>query len=501
MSQRIIARRREKVAALRALGIEPYPYEFDVSHRTAELRESFDDLAAREAVVRVAGRLVAQRGHGKAAFGQIEDAAGRIQIYCREDELGREAYAFYLDLDLGDFVGVEGVPFRTRTGEMTVKAGALTLLAKSLRPIPEKWHGLKDVETRYRRRYIDLVANPEVRRVFVVRARLVTALRRFLDARGFLEVETPILQPIYGGAFARPFTTRHEALDADLYLRISNEIYLKRLIVGGFERVYEIGKDFRNEGIDRSHSPEFTQLECYQAYADYHDMMDLFEAMMAEAAREITGGLTVRFAGHEVDFTPPWPRVPFMGAISELAGEEVSGLDAAGCRRLAARLGVETPPGAGAGKVLDEIFSERIQPGLIRPTFVIDHPRELSPLAKAKRGAPELVERFEPVIAGLEVGNAFTEQNDPEAQERAFARQQELRRAGDLEAQMTDEDFLQALQIGMPPTGGLGVGIDRVAMILTDSRNIRDVILFPQLRPEEGRAEPGDEEEDEGAEG
>jgi lysyl-tRNA synthetase class 2 len=497
MSRRIIERRREKVAALRARGIEPYPHGYGVTHRTDALRADFEDLAARESVVRVAGRLVAQRGHGKASFGHIEDGGGRIQVYCREDGLGADAYAFFLDLDLGDFVGLEGVPFVTRTGEMTVRASRIELLAKSVRPIPEKWHGLKDVETRYRQRYADLIANPEVRRVFVARARLVSSLRRFLDARGFIEVETPILQPIYGGAFARPFTTRHEALDTDLYLRISDELYLKRVIVGGFERVYEIGKDFRNEGMDRSHNPEFTQLELYQAYADYGDMMRLFEEMMAEAARELTGGLTVRYAEHELDFSPPWPRLSFTGEISRLAGEDVLDLDAEGCRRAAARLGVETTPGAGAGRILDEIFSEKIQPGLIRPTFVVDHPRELSPLAKVKRGDARLVERFEPVMAGLEVGNAFSEQNDPEEQARQFERQQELRRAGDLEAQVMDRDYIRALEYGMPPTGGLGVGIDRVTMILTDSRTIRDVILFPHLRPEEGLEDPDAEEDEE----
>jgi lysyl-tRNA synthetase class 2 len=496
MSERLISRRREKVLALRARGIEPYPHTFRVTHRSDALRDAFEGLSAAGSRVRVAGRLVAQRPHGKASFGHLEDSGGRMQLYAREDAIGEDAYAFFLDLDLGDIVGVEGVPFRTRTGEMTVRVEALVLLAKSVRPIPEKWHGLKDVETRYRQRYADLIANPDVRRVFAARARIVSSLRRFLDARGFLEVETPVLQPVYGGAFARPFATRHEALDMEIFLRISDELYLKRLIVGGLERVYEIGKDFRNEGMDRTHNPEFTQLEVYQAYADYTDMMSLFEEMMAEAAREAAGGLSVSFGGQDLDFSPPWPRISFAGELSRLAGEDVLALDAAAARRLAARLGVEVAPSAGAGKALDAIFSERIQPGLVRPCFVIDQPRELSPLAKVKRDDPRLVERFEPVIAGLEVGNAFTEQNDPEEQERQFLRQQELRAAGDMEAQVLDRDYIRALEYGMPPTGGLGVGIDRVTMLLTDSRNIRDVILFPHLRPEEGRPL----EEDDGAE-
>ncbi len=486
--------RRAKLLALRARGIEPYPYDFAVTHRARQVLDLGEAVTAEPAMtVSVAGRLMARRGHGKAGFGHVLDESGRLQIYCRADALGEDGFALWDLLDVGDWVGVSGPVFRTRTGEITVQVHGLTLLAKSMRPLPDKWHGLSDPETRYRQRYADLFMNVEVREVFRKRALLTQTIRRFLDARGFLEVETPVLQPLYGGAFARPFVTHHNALGMDLYLRISNELYLKRCLVGGLERVYEFARDFRNEGIDRSHSPEFTMLEVYQAFADYRAIMRLTEEMLGRVAEALTGGLAVSYQGRALDFTPPWPEVSILEAVREATGEDVRDLDPARLARLCARHAIEVRPGAAAGTLLDELFSALVQPNLIQPTFLVDHPREISPLAKVKRGAPAVVERFEPFVCGMEIGNAFSEQNDPAEQERQFELQMERRAAGDLEAQVLDRDFIRALEYGMPPTGGLGIGIDRVVMLLTDSRSIRDVILFPALRPEEGRALSADD--------
>jgi lysyl-tRNA synthetase class 2 len=487
--------RNAKVAQLRADGIEPYPYSFATTHHAQQVLDLGEAVTTEPGfAVAVAGRLMARRGHGKAAFGHVLDESGRIQVYSREEVMGPEAYALWDRLDIGDWIGVEGAVFRTRTGEITVQAKRVTLLSKSMRPLPDKWHGLSDPETRYRQRYADLFMNVEVREVFKKRTRALSAIRRFLDARGYLEVETPVLQPLYGGAFARPFTTRHNALGMDLYLRISNELYLKRLLVGGFERVYEFARDFRNEGIDRSHSPEFTMLEVYQAFADYRQIMRLTEEMFVRLADEVAGSMTFEYQGQPLDFTPPWPEVSILEAVKAAVGEDVSDMDPARLARLCRARNLEARPGAGAGGMLDELFSALVQPTLIQPTFVVDHPREISPLAKVKRGQPLVVERFEPFVCGIEVGNAFSEQNDPAEQERQFLLQMERRDAGDDEAQVLDKDFLRALEYGMPPTGGLGVGIDRTVMLLTNSRSIRDVILFPALRPEEGRAEEGDDE-------
>lgn len=487
--------RREKLAKWRALGVEPYVYRYDVTHHAAEC------LARGEAIgetpgerVRIAGRLTQWRGHGKAGFAHVLDGSGKIQVYFRQDQLGDEAYQRVQLLDVGDWVGVEGPLFRTRTGEITVRAESFELLAKSLRPLPEKWHGLRDPETRFRQRYVDLFMNLEVRETFRRRARLIASLRDGLDARGYLEVETPVLQPLYGGAFARPFVTRHHALGMELYLRISNELYLKRLIVGGLERVYEFARDFRNEGIDRTHSPEFTMLEYYQAFADVYDMMDLTERLIADAVARATGGTSVTYQGETLDFAPPWPRVSILDAVSEKAGERVHDMDEAQLRRLALGAGLDTRSGLGAGGLLDELFNAWVQPELRRPTFVVDHPVATSPLARIKRGMPTVVERFEVTVAGMELANAFSEQNDPEAQARAFEDQMARRAAGDEEAQVMDADYVRALEYGMPPTGGVGIGIDRLAMLVTDSRSIREVVLFPALRPEEGRGEPEDDE-------
>jgi len=477
--------RREKLDALIQHGIEPYAYRFDVTHGSASIRERHAELETSGERVRYAGRLMTKRGHGKAAFAHVKDALGLQQVYFREDVLGPEAFARAMDLDLGDWIGVEGPVFVTKTGEITVRAERVELLAKSLRPLPEKWHGLTDVEIRYRQRYTDLIVNDEVRRVFRERAAIIRALRAFLDARGFLEVETPVLQVAYGGASARPFVTHHNALDMPLYLRIADELYLKRLIVGGLERVYEISKDFRNEGIDRTHSPEFTMLEFYQAFADYEDTLETSQELILDAVKAVRGALQIPFDGATIDFTPPWRRLTIAEAAAEGLGMNQLPRDEKSLRDAAAEAGVPLDPGFGYGRILDEIVSAKVQPGLRNPTFLMDHPRESSPLAKVKRGNPDVVERFELVIAGMEVVNSFSEQNDPLEQRRAFEQQARLRERGDDEAQVLDQDYLRALEMGMPPTGGVGVGIDRLVMLLTDSRTIRDVVLFPHMRPEE----------------
>jgi lysyl-tRNA synthetase class 2 len=396
-------------------------------------------------------------------------------------------------------IGVEGFVFRTRTGETTVHAREVEILAKSLRPLPEKWHGLKDVETRFRQRYVDLIVNPEVREIFKVRARFIAALRRWLDARDFLEVDTPTLQPIYGGAFATPFVTHHEALDMPLYLRISNELYLKRLIVGGLDRVYEIARDFRNEGIDRTHNPEFSMLEFYQAYADYQDIRVEAEELLVDAIQAATGSLSITYGPHQIDMTPPWKAGTYFGLLQEATGEDLIGADEDKLRQVAFNHDADLGNAKGYGKVVDALFSELVQPKLIEPTFVLDYPFEISPLAKRKRGDDRLVERFELFIAGMEVANCFSEQNDPAEQEHQFDLQGKYREEGDMEAQVKDTDYLRALQYGMPPTGGIGFGIDRLVMLLTDSHNIREVLLFPQLKPEtpeEAAADSGETTED-----
>ena len=479
--------RRQKLEALRAAGIEPYPARFSCSYSVAEALQAFtsSEGKAEPPMVRTAGRLMSIRVMGKASFAHILDGSGRIQIYLRQDEVREQAYQFFLKhFDLGDFIGVEGSLFRTRTGEVTIKVSSFTMLAKALRPLPEKWHGLTDVEARYRQRYLDLLANERVRRTFVTRTRLVSAIRRFLDERGFLEVETPVLQPIYGGAAARPFVTHHQVLDTDLYLRISDELYLKRLIIGGLDRVYEIGRDFRNEGISTIHNPEFTQIEVYQAYADYHDIMCLVEQLWHAVAQEILGRTKLTYQGQEVDLTPPWKRVTMHDAILEATGVDIevySRLDSLRPRIEELNLKLDAKP--TWGKQIDELFKEYIEPQLIQPTFVLDYPLDISPLAKKKAEAPGLVERFEFFVGGLECGNAFSELNDPLEQRERFEMQSQQLQDGDEEAHPLDEDWIRALEYGMPPTGGLGFGIDRMAMLLTDNASIREVILFPALKP------------------
>jgi len=483
------AARREKLAELVKRGVAPFAYRFERSATTRAALDVFRE--GDETTHRLAGRLGPARSHGKTTFAHLEDAAGRIQVYLKRDHLGEEQYAIVGLLDQDDIVGVEGPLFKTRTGEITVRVDRLTLLTKALRPLPRGkedeqgvLHGaLTDPEVRSRQRYADLAIHPEVRAVFRLRARAVSFVRRFLDGRGYLEVETPVLQPLYGGAAARPFTTRYEALDATFYLRIADELYLKRCIVGGLERVYEIGHDFRNEGLDRWHNPEFTMAEWYEAYADYRDMADGTEALVAGLATELTGGATVERHGTSLSFATPFARKDFYELIRETAGVDLRTASEGDLRAALRRKQVDADALSGA-KLLDEVFKNFAEPTLVQPTFVLDYPVALSPLAKRKRDDPSRVERWELFVLGREIANAFSELNDPDEQRRRFEEQARFRAAGDAEAQPLDEDFLRALEYGMPPTGGVGMGIDRLLMILADQQSIRDVILFPMLRPE-----------------
>ena len=474
--------RLEKAKAMRARGVEPYPGHLTRTHTCAEAVARFEELG--ETRITVTGRVVGGiRDMGKSTFLHIEDGAGRLQLYAQRNRLGDDAYEnFRHETDPGDFIQATGALMKTRTGEVTLALDEVRMLAKAINAPPEKYHGLTDVETRYRRRYVDLMANPEVRQVFVTRARVITTMRRFLDDENFLEVETPVLQPLYGGAAARPFTTYHNALDRTLYLRIADELYLKRLLVGGYERVYEISKDFRNEGVDTRHNPEFTMMELYQAYADYRDIMDLTERMLVTIARAV-GDLQITYQGHAIDLTPPWPRVSLRQAILDATGIDYAAHPQAGTLLEAARAaGADVPTGSVRARIIDELLKTFVRPALIQPTFLIDYPLDLSPLAKRTPHDPDTVERFQVFIGGLELGNAFTELNDPVDQLQRFMLQAQDRAAGDEEAMPLDEDFITALLYGMPPTGGLGIGIDRLTMVFTDQASIRDVILFPQLR-------------------
>jgi lysyl-tRNA synthetase, class II len=483
--------RRAKLHELRAQGIDPYPPRLprERTHTAAETIAGFEagQLAADQEVT-LAGRLMAVRVMGKAAFAHIEDGTGRIQIYLKRDVLGTEVYdtLFKHLIDLGDFISVSGPVFATRTGEITCEVHALALLAKALNPLPDKWHGLKDQETRYRQRYVDLLANEEVRTIFRTRSLVVSAARQYLDGNGFLEVETPVLQPIYGGAAARPFTTHHNQLDQELFLRISFELYLKRLLVGGFERVYEIGRDFRNEGLSFKHNPEFTQLEWYEAYADFNTTMCRVEELLVAIAQAVKGGPRLTFNDHEIDLTPPWRRVSMRDAIREACGINYQAYPDAPSLATAMRAAGHQPEAnSSRGKLIDSLFSTHVEPALIQPTFIIDYPVEISPLAKKKADDPTTVERFEYFIGGLEMGNAFTELNDPIDQRDRFVALRDAVAGADENAHPLDEDFLRALSYGMPPTGGFGTGIDRLTMLFTDRQSIREVILFPHLRTRE----------------
>jgi lysyl-tRNA synthetase class 2 len=489
-----IQQRQANLEALRALGVDVYPRRFDRTHAIDQVVAQFSErsgeaLDAEKISVTTAGRILAIRSFGKANFLALSDGLSRLQIYVKKDELSELDFRIFKLLDFGDHIGVEGHLFRTRTGELTIWARRLVFLAKCHLPLPEKWHGLQDVETRYRQRYLDLAVNPDSRRVFEIRAKAVSAIRRFLDARGFVEVETPVMQPIAGGAAARPFVTHHNVLDMDLYLRIAPELYLKRLVVGGMERVYELSRNFRNEGVSTQHNPEFTMLEFYQAYADYHELMAMTEALIAQVALEAVGTDEVTFDGHPISLRAPFRRLSLRQAAADEASRrlhetvtEADLRDTGKAATVAARLGIDLPKNTTAGKAATEIFERLWEQNLIQPTFVYDFPTEVSPLSKQKPDDPDTVERFELYIGGFEVANAFSELNDPAEQRRRFEQQLEEKAKGDAEAHAMDEDYVRALEYGLPPTGGEGIGIDRLVMVLTGSPSIRDVILFPHMR-------------------
>lgn len=477
--KQIIQFRKDKVDHLRSLGIDPYPHRLDVSHKSCHIIEGYENLQGKS--VTVAGRIVSIRRMGKASFFHIQDQEGKIQIYIKRNTVGEKAYDVFKQLDIGDIVGIGGTVFTTKMGEISISADTLTLLSKSLRPLPgvkgkegTTFHAFGDKEQRYRRRYLDLIVNPDVKDIFKKRAKIVSAIRLFLDSEGFVEVETPVLQPLYGGAFARPFKTRHTSLNQELYLRIADELYLKRLIIGGFDQVYELSKVFRNEGMDRNHNPEFTMLEFYMAYVDYVFLMDFTEKLIQKAAESV-GFSTLN---------PPFRRVSYMNILSDAVGKDISGMDENELRQVCGQEGIELEDNTHLGRIYDVLMRELVEPQLILPTFIIDYPKVISPLAKVKRdGNTALVERFELFIDGLELANAFSELNDPVDQRERLEAQAKLRERGDQQAQTLDEDFLQAIETGMPPTGGVGIGIDRLVMLLTGQRSIKDVILFPAMRP------------------
>ncbi|MDD2903936.1 MAG: lysine--tRNA ligase [Syntrophales bacterium] len=492
ISDRILSQRREKLAELRRLGVDPFANRFQPSHSIARIREQYDSLSGPELeglqkTFQLAGRLMLLREFGKATFCHIQDGSGaRIQAYAQKQVVGEEAFALFKKVDLGDIVGFEGTLFRTRTQELTLAVNKFTLLTKSLKPLPEKYHGLTDVETRYRQRYLDLMVNPQVREVFEKRSAVIRLVRQFLEGRGFLEVETPMMQPIPGGATARPFITHHQALDMTLYLRIAPELYLKRLVVGGLERVFEINRHSRNEGLSIQHNPEFTMLEFYQAYATYEDLMSFTEEIIAHVARTLLGTSKLQYQGQEIDLTPPWRRLDLRESLTAIGGipREVV-RDREALVALAREEGVTLRPGEGYGRALTKLFDLLVEGELQQPTFVLGYPLETSPLSRKSDTDPEVVDRFELFIAGREMANAFSELNDPDDQRQRFEQQLAAHQAGDEEMpHALDEDFVLALEHGMPPTAGEGIGIDRLVMLLTDSPSIRDVILFPQLRPE-----------------
>jgi len=480
----VLKDRREKLDRIRAGGIDPFPHEFGEREDIGEVRAAHEGLAPgveTDSRHRVAGRIVARRGHGKAAFLDLRDGSGTIQLHAREDLLGPEAFELLVHLDVGDIVGVEGTAMATRRGgELSLAIDHWRLLSKSLRPPPSEFHGLGDVETRYRRRELDLIANDESRAIFTTRARTISELRRWLDEHGFVEVETPVLQPLYGGAMARPFTTHHNQLDRDFFLRIATELYLKRLVVGGIDRVYELGKDFRNEGVSHKHNPEFTMLEWYEAYADYEQTAHDLELMVAEVAERVLGTTEVEREGVRIDFAPPWRRITLRDAIRERAGVDIA--EHPTREALAAAIGGQLDPKEGWGKLVDGLLAKSVEPELVQPTFIVDYPVELSPFAKAHRSEEGLVERWEAFVGGVEIANSFTELNDPDEQRRRFEQQRAEIERGDEEAQPYDEAFVEALEQGMPPTGGVGLGIDRLVMMLTGAKSLREVILFPAMR-------------------
>ncbi len=488
---RITQQRREKLERLRGQGINPYPHRYQCSHTTQKaiaLLEQHEAGQAEEKQVSIAGRIMAIRRMGKSAFADIRDGSGKIQLLFQDiDKLSREQGQLFQELDIGDFIGVEGQVLRTRTGEPTIGVKQFTLLAKSLQPLPEKWHGLSDVDTRYRQRYLDLISNPETKITFKTRSQVINAIRQYLNEHDFIEVETPVLQPSPGGALARPFVTYHHALDQDFYLRIAPELHLKRLIVGGLDRVYELGRIFRNEGVSTKHNPEFTMMESYQAYADYNDVMDMLEEMVAWVSKKVMGTTKIKYGDYAINFKPPWPRLTLREAVEQYSGIDfVTYPTADGLRdRMKDKmkaLGLKIDPEKNWAKLVDELISTFVEPSLIQPTFLKDYPVSMSPLAKTKPGEDRVAERFEAFAGGMEIANAFSELNDPQEQRQRFVQQKKERHEKDEESWTIDEDYLLALEYGMPPTGGLGVGIDRLVMLLTNQQSIREVILFPQLR-------------------
>lgn len=476
--------RIDKMHKIEEHGWKPFGYRFLYTHRAADIAAQFDELSEKETEVKMAGRIMAIRGHGKTCFMDMQDKTGRIQVYVRKDVIGEENYALIKLMDIGDTVGITGTAFRTHMGELSIKANSVEMLSKSLRPLPEKWHGLKDVETRYRQRYVDLIVNPEVRDTFVKRSQIIRSVREVLDSHDFLEVETPILNTIAGGAAARPFISYHNALDMQVYMRIAPELYLKRLIVGGMDRVYEMGRVFRNEGIDNRHNPEFTSVEIYQAFADYRDMMDLTEEVVVKTAEKVLGTTTINYEGTTIELASPWKRMSMIEAVKEYSGNDFTNVtDLEEARAIAKELNVAVEPSFGIGKIINACFEEYVEDKLIQPTFITGHPKEISPLAKSNPENPEITDRFEAYIYGREICNGFTELNDPIDQKERFLKQVEERANGDEEANMMDEDFVNALEYGLPPTGGLGIGIDRLVMFLTNSSTIRDVLFFPTMKP------------------
>ena len=476
--------RIDKMHKIEEHGWKPFGYRFLYTHRAADIAAQFDELSEKETEVKMAGRIMAIRGHGKTCFMDMQDKTGRIQVYVRKDVIGEENYALIKLMDIGDTVGITGTAFRTHMGELSIKANSVEMLSKSLRPLPEKWHGLKDVETRYRQRYVDLIVNPEVRDTFVKRSQIIRSVREVLDSHDFLEVETPILNTIAGGAAARPFISYHNALDMQVYMRIAPELYLKRLIVGGMDRVYEMGRVFRNEGIDNRHNPEFTSVEIYQAFADYRDMMDLTEEVVVKTAEKVLGTTTINYEGTTIELASPWKRMSMIEAVKEYSGKDFTNVtDLEEARAIAKELNVAVEPSFGIGKIINACFEEYVEDKLIQPTFMTGHPKEISPLAKSNPENPEITDRFEAYIYGREICNGFTELNDPIDQKERFLKQVEERANGDEEANMMDEDFVNALEYGLPPTGGLGIGIDRLVMFLTNSSTIRDVLFFPTMKP------------------
>lgn len=484
----IISNKWGEIEELKREGIDPFGHSFFRTHKIKDLIENNKDLQIGECTqekVSIAGRLMALRTHGKAIFANIEDISGRIQIYIKSNKIGENAFKLFSKIGIGDILGVSGLIFKTRTGEVTVFVEEFILLCKSVRSLPEKWHGLKDVEIRYRKRYLDLMVNPSVREIFIKRSKVVQSIRNFLDDKGFLEVETPIMQPIPGGATARPFITHHNALHRDFYLRIAPELYLKRLLVGGLEKVYELSRNFRNEGISTKHNPEFTMLELYEAYGDYHSIMQITEELIVYILKDVLGTLEIEYRGNKIDFTPPWKRISMYKTIEDAVGIRIDKISPKDFNKVVKKYNLNIKGSINRGEIINELFEKFVEPTLIQPTFVLDYPLELSPLSKQKKDNPELVERFELFISSMELANAFTELNDPAEQKRRFEEQVAKKEAGDMESHFMDKDYIEALEYGMPPAGGLGIGIDRLMMLLTNSDSIKEVILFPQLKSKE----------------